>query len=48
VAVVGAAWLRDARGEDPAESLRAAEAAGLRPTEASAALLGLDRTASPA
>ena len=48
VAAVGAAWLRDARGEDPAESLRAAEAAGLRPTEASAALLGLDRTAAPA
>jgi len=47
VAAVGAAWLRDARGEDPAESLRAAEAAGLRPTGASASLLGLDRDAVP-
>jgi hypothetical protein len=41
VAAVGAAWLHEARGEDPAESLRAAEAAGLRPSDASYELLGL-------
>ena len=44
VAAVGAAHLRDTRGDDPAESLRAAEAAGLRPSEASAALLGIERS----
>ena len=42
VAAVGAAWLHANRGEDPAVALREAEAAGLRPTEASAALLGVD------
>jgi len=41
VAAVGAAWLHGERGTDPADSLREAEAAGLRPTEASAALLGV-------
>ena len=41
VAAVGAAWLRDARGEDPAEALESAKAAGLRPSEAGAALLGI-------
>lgn len=43
VAAVGAAWLRDADGADPAEALRAAEAAGLRPSDATTALLGLTR-----
>ena len=33
VAAVGAAWLRDAHGADPAEALDAAKAAGLRPSE---------------
>jgi hypothetical protein len=42
VAAVGAAYLRDAYGADVAESLAAAEAAGLRPTPATAALLGVD------
>lgn len=42
VAAVGAAHLSADRGIDPAESLREAEAAGLRPTEATAALLGVD------
>jgi hypothetical protein len=41
VAAVGAAHLRDERGADPVESLRAAEAAGLRPSEATAELLGV-------
>ena len=41
VAAVGVAHLRDERGVDPGESLRQAEAAGLRPTEATAELLGL-------
>ena len=41
VAAVGAAWLRDAQGADPAEALEAARAAGLRPSEASGVLLGL-------
>ena len=39
VAAVGAAWLRDTEGTDPAEALEAATAAGLRPSEASRALL---------
>lgn len=43
VSAVGAAWLRDKQGADPAEALDAAQAAGLRPTEASYALLGADR-----
>lgn len=42
VAAVGAAWLHDAHGVDPAEGLDAARAAGLRPSEASAALLGVE------
>ena len=46
VAAAGAAWLRDARGEDPADALREAEAAGLRPTEASAQLLGVSAVAT--
>lgn len=41
VAAVGAASLRDAYGADPAESLDAAKAAGLRPSPASAELLGI-------
>ena len=41
VAAVGAAWLRETRGADPADSLREAEAAGLRPSDATFALLGL-------
>ena len=41
VAAVGAAWLHGERGTDLADSLREAEAAGLRPTQASAALLGV-------
>jgi hypothetical protein len=41
VAAVGAAWLRDTRGDDPVESLRQAEAAGLRPSDASFEVLGL-------
>lgn len=41
VAAVGAAWLRDADGADPAEALEAAKAAGLHPSEATATLLGL-------
>jgi hypothetical protein len=40
VAAVGAAWMRDADGADPAEALEAAKAAGLRPSESSADLLG--------
>jgi hypothetical protein len=39
VAVVGAAYLAETRGADPVESLAAAEAAGLRPTEGTNALL---------
>lgn len=42
VAAVGAAHLRDARGADPADALDAAAAAGLRPSDASAELLGVD------
>lgn len=42
VAAVGAAWLRDAHGADPADALDAARAAGLRPSAAGAALLGID------
>jgi hypothetical protein len=42
VAAVGAAWLRDAEGADPAEALEAARAAGLRPSDASHALLQLE------
>ena len=42
VAAVGAAWLHDAHGVDPGEGLDAARAAGLRPSGASAALLGVD------
>jgi hypothetical protein len=42
MAAVGAAWLRDVEGAEPAEALDAAKAAGLRPSEASAALLGID------
>lgn len=42
VAAVGAAHLHDAHGIDPAEGLEAAKAAGLRPSEASAALLGVE------
>jgi hypothetical protein len=42
VAAVGAAYLHELRGDDPVDSLRLAEAAGLRPTEASGALLGVD------
>ena len=42
VAAAGAAYLHDAHGVDPAEGLDAAKAAGLRPSEASAALLGVD------
>jgi hypothetical protein len=41
VAAVGAAWLHDARGDDLAESLREADAAGLRPSDASFEVLGL-------
>jgi hypothetical protein len=41
VAAAGVAHLRDERGADPAEALRDAEAAGLRPTEATMELLGL-------
>jgi hypothetical protein len=41
VAAVGAAHLRDQKGIDPAEALREAEAAGLRPSEATLELLGL-------
>lgn len=41
VAAVGAAYLRDAYGADPAEALAAAEQAGLRPSQAGAQLLGL-------
>ena len=43
VAAVGAAWLRDTRGDDPVQALREAAGAGLRPSEASGALLGLER-----
>ena len=39
VAAVGAAYLAEAHGADPAESLAAAEAGGLRPSEAANALL---------
>ncbi len=42
VAAVGAAWLHGTHGIDPAEGLDAAKAAGLRPSEASAALLGVE------
>ena len=42
VAAVGAAYLHDAHGVDPGEALDAAKAAGLRPSAASAALLGVD------
>ena len=42
VAAVGAAHLHDAHGIDPGEGLEAAKAAGLRPSEASAALLGVE------
>ena len=42
VSAVGAAWLRDADGADPAVALEAAKAAGLRPSDASAALLEID------
>jgi hypothetical protein len=42
VAAVGAAWLRDTAGADPAEALEAAKAAGLRPSDASYGLLGVD------
>jgi hypothetical protein len=42
VAAVGAAFLREAYGADPLESLAAAEAAGLRPTPATGVLLGID------
>ena len=48
VAAVGAAWLHESRGDDPADALREAEAAGLRPSEATYALLALDRSAAPA
>ena len=41
VAAVGAAWLHAERGVDPADALREAETAGLRPTAASAALLAV-------
>jgi hypothetical protein len=41
VSAVGAAHLHDAHGIDPAEALDAAKAAGLRPSEASATLLGV-------
>jgi hypothetical protein len=47
VAAVGAAYLRDAYGAEVAESLAAAEAAGLRPTPATAALLGADYPDQP-
>jgi hypothetical protein len=39
VAVVGAAYLAEVHGADPAESLAAAEAAGLRPSDGANALL---------
>jgi hypothetical protein len=42
VAAVGAAYLRDAHGAEPRESLAAAEAAGLRPSDATGVLLGVD------
>ena len=42
VAAVGAAYLRDAHDASPAEALDAAKAAGLRPSEASALLLGIE------
>jgi hypothetical protein len=42
VAAVGAAWMRDADGADPAEALDAAKLAGLRPSEASAELLDVE------
>jgi hypothetical protein len=45
VAAVGAAYLVDVHGVDPVASLRDAEAAGLRPTAVSGALLGVDYVA---
>jgi hypothetical protein len=42
VAAVGAAWLHGTHGIDPGEGLDAAKAAGLRPSEASAQLLGVE------
>ena len=39
VAVVGAAFLAETRGVDPADALADAEAAGLRPTEATSTML---------
>ena len=42
VAAVGAAHLHSAHGTDRREALDAAKAAGLRPSEASAELLGVD------
>jgi hypothetical protein len=42
VAAVGARYLADAHGVDPAEALEAARAAGLRPSEGSAVLLGIE------
>jgi hypothetical protein len=47
VAAVGAAYLRDVYDADATESLAAAEASGLRPTLASAALLGVDYADQP-
>jgi hypothetical protein len=41
VAAVGAAYLAEWHGGDPAEALAEAEAAGLRPSPATAALLGI-------
>ena len=41
VAVVGAAYLAETRGTDPEEALAEAEAAGLRPTEGTSALLDI-------
>src|ERR1700754_1298015 len=42
VAAVGAAWMREARGADPAEMLEQAAWAGLRPTPAACGLLGIE------
>jgi hypothetical protein len=46
VAALCAAYLHESRGTGPAESLAAAEAAGLQVTPAACALLGVERAAA--